>query len=428
MQDWAKRYLRYPAAPVDLVLDGVLFPRDTLKATLRKTLQDRAAADTIRRIHLIAEETELLRSIISPLIVNCDGIRSSSVESIIIWSDHSDRPVDISDFFAHYRFPKMRSLELVNCTISSWDLITSRTSALTILDLYFEDPTPNPTTAQLLSILSSNPRLRMVRLTGCTVPGDGGGMSSPRVPLHHLEELNLSGNFRGIVKLLHCLDHAQNTVITLCLRGGVVGDISRILGPYLRDYLRHRGSSPNGVDLSIFRADRRITLDVGDGHEVHPDSKPSLMTIMVFLSQSPPDNLLQKAILDLVAGTPRGEIISFRAGGNTVVMEDLYAHLPNLRTLYLTKVALSTALPKAADEDILPSLQHVFFSGLVVEHSDWGPLTEFVSRRASSGNKLASLTIAGSSYMRPEVAEGIRGMVGEFTAECLDVDSPSDSR
>ena len=419
LRDWAKRYLRYPAAPVDLVLDGVQFPGDTLDTTLRKALQDCATADTIRRIHLISEDPELPSSILSPLTANCEGIRSSSVESIIIYDDRWDPAVDISDFFAYYRFPKLQSLELINCAISSWDLIMSRTSVLTVLDLYFEDPTPNPTTAQLLSILASNPALRKVWLAGRTVPDDGGGMSSLRVPLHHLKELNLSGDFRNVVELLHRLDHARNTNLTLCLREGVVGDISRFLRPCLRDYLHHRGSSQNGLGLSIFQGDRHITLHVGNRGDVHPESvhMDPLVTITIFLSQSTPNDLLEKAFLDLIADTSREEIVYFQANGNSTVAKDVYAQLPSLRTLHLVKIPISAALPKPnmnEDEGLLPSLQHIVFTGLATDNGDWGPLIAFLSHRVSSGNRLDYLAIIDSSHMGSEVAEGIRSMVGEF--------------
>ena len=424
LQDWAKRYLRYPAAPVDLVLDGVQFSRDTLDAPLRKALQDRAMADTVRRIHLVSEDPELPSSILSPLTADCEGIRSSSVESIIIYDDRWDPAVDVSDFFAHYRFPKLRNLELINCAISSWDLITSRTSVLTVLDLYFEDPTPNPTTAQLLSIFTSNPALRKVWLAGRTVPDDGGGTSSLQVPLHQLKELNLSGDFRNVVELLHRLDHARNTNITLCLREGVIGDISQILRPYLRDYLHHRDSSQNGLGLSVFRRDCAITLRVGNEGDFHPESAytDSLMTITIFLSQSPPKDLLEKAILDLITEASREEIVYFRANSNSAVTEDIYAQLPNLRTLYLVTITLSAALPKPSvneDGGLLPSLQHVVFDRLIADDGDWRPLTTFLSHRLSSGNRLNYLTIVDSSHMGPEVAEGIRSMVGEFRTEGL---------
>ena len=69
---------------------------------------------------------------------------------------------------------------------------------------------------------------------------------------------------------------------------------------------------------------------------------------------------------------------------------------------------------------ILPSLQHLFFKRLIADGGDWEPLKAFLSHRASSGNRLDSLTIIRSSYMRPDVIEGIRSIVLEFRIDKMD--------
>ena len=196
LEDWKKRHLRYSAAPFDLVLDEEPSTGETLdndNNNLRNALQDRVVRDTIRRIHLDDQYSESLRSIISSL-AGSGEIRSNSVESVIILDRSNHTSVDVSDLLAYYRFPKLRRLKLDNCVISSWDLITSRTSTLTILFLAFSHPTPTPTMSQLLSILGSNPALQEISLFGCTIPDDGGGRSSARLSLHHLRELRLSGD------------------------------------------------------------------------------------------------------------------------------------------------------------------------------------------------------------------------------------------
>ena len=214
LEDWAKRHPLYPAAPLDLVLNGTGFRENALDATLRNALQDRAARDTIRRIHLTSEDSELLSSIISLLAANCEGLRSSSMESLILWeSGTEDRGglVDVSGFFAHYRFPKLQRLNLLNCTISSWDTLISRTSALTTLDLNLNDLSPIPTTSQLLLLFASNPTLQKVALAGRAVPDHRGNESSFPVPLRHLKELKLTGGLRNVVGLLHELNHPRTS-------------------------------------------------------------------------------------------------------------------------------------------------------------------------------------------------------------------------
>ena len=417
--DWAKRYPRFQTAPLDLVLRGRRFKGEILaNAALRNALRDRAARDTIRRIHLTTEESELLNSIITPLTANCEGLRSSSVESLILRDESvGTTPVDISDFFAHYRFPKLQRLRLWNCAVSSWSLLTSRTSVLTTLDLSLDDPLPTPTRSQLLSILASNPTLQKVALTGRAVSGYHSGSSSLRVPLHHLKELKLSGGLRNIIGLLDQLDHAKNANLRLNLCECVVGDISQTLLPCLQNYLQHRDKPRNGLGLYVSRqGGNEIIFHMGDVGEIHPSAPESermvsFMGIVVCVDQSPFGNLLEKAIFDLITGTPREEIVYLKTH-RSPVMEGIYSKLPNLKALYSDTIPLSAVLPKG--KGILPSLQHIFFERVVADGGDWGPLVAFLSRRASSGNRLASLTIVRSSFMRTEVVENIRRVVREF--------------
>lgn len=153
-EDWTRWYRRSATAPLDLVLDVVDDYEGYLDDALQNTLHDRVNQDTIRRIHLKSEDSELLNSIISSLTAECEEIRSNSVESLILWNE-GDAPVDVSDFFAHYRFPKLRRLYLSDCTISSWDHLTFRTEALTTLHLDFNPYSPTPTTSQMFSILQT---------------------------------------------------------------------------------------------------------------------------------------------------------------------------------------------------------------------------------------------------------------------------------
>ena len=86
---------------------------------LRDALKHRATADTIRRVHLKAEGSMLVHDIIAELIPKGEELQSNGMESLILWNLDIARPVDVSDFFARYRFPKLRRLELAGCMISS---------------------------------------------------------------------------------------------------------------------------------------------------------------------------------------------------------------------------------------------------------------------------------------------------------------------
>ena len=87
----------------------------------------------------------LIKSMLDPLTADCEEPRSNSMESLLLWNQDHMRTVNVSDFFAHHRFRRLQRLELTNCTISSWDYLISRTSALTTLDLDFTHPSHTPT-------------------------------------------------------------------------------------------------------------------------------------------------------------------------------------------------------------------------------------------------------------------------------------------
>jgi hypothetical protein len=71
IRDWARRYARCRTAPLDLVLKGRA--GDHLDDTLRDALQDRAARDTIRRIHLSGGHASALLSSVISSIINKGG-------------------------------------------------------------------------------------------------------------------------------------------------------------------------------------------------------------------------------------------------------------------------------------------------------------------------------------------------------------------
>ena len=424
-EDWARWHRRSGTAPLDLVLCHG-HDNGTFNATLRDTLQDRAVRDTIRRIHLWHETAAFLSSIISPLIVAREGARANSVESFILFND-DDTPVDTSDFFAHYYFPKLRHLELKNCRIASWDLLMSRTTVLTTLVLRLGYPSPPPTTSQLLSILASNPTLQKLSLSKSAIPDDGGGKSPFQVPLHHLKKLKLAGGLRHVIGLLHRLDHPANMDklnITIC--DCVIVDISQTIGPYLRDYVRRRGRSQNQLGLSVSKSGQHITLCAGDIGAIDPSSSvwgqvATFVKITMELDETPQD-LLEKGVLDFVAHTPREDIVLFRSWGGPIAIQDVSTQLPNLRTLHFGGMPLPPVFQELnldGNKKLLPSLQHIFVEKVFVGDDGWGPIATFLAHRASSGNPLASLTVVNSPHMCLPEKERIKGLVQEFRFDRL---------
>ena len=427
LEDWTRRHLQHQTAPLDLVfgggrfressLDGAWFRGNSLDESLRDALQDRAARDTIRRIHLFARDSEILDSIISSL-AGYEGVQSSCVQSVILQDQSQHTSVDVSDFFAHYRFPELRHLELTNCTISSWDLLTSGTSVLTILNLDIHHHSHAVTSSQILSILRSNPSLRDITLRGDAVPCDGGDKSS-RVALAHLRRLTLAGDLEDVFPLLHQLDYpVKMDNLALHVTDATINDISEIIGPYLRDHLRRRGRSQNGLGLYLSSEDT-IEFGVEDAGKTDFSALAiawlaRLVTAGIQLGQVPPKDLLEEALLNLIAHFPREEVVYFRTCSGPISTKAISAQFPYLRAMHFHGTPLDIAFPKSAlDRDrIFPCLQHLT---LDVEHdNNWKPLITFLDHLASSGNKLNTLEISGCYEMEPEEEEGVRRAVQEF--------------
>ena len=390
--------------------------------TLCDVLRDRAARDTIRRIHLRSEDIVTLSSIISLLTGGGEGVQSNSVESFIL-SNYDDAPVDISNFFAHYRFPKLQRLKLDNCAITSWDLLTSRTTILTSLTLHFSRPSPTPTTPQLFSILTSNPSLQEVSLSEDAVPTDSGGESPYHAPLHHLKELGLDGDPRHVFRLINQLNHPTNTVVKFTLFDCTTADVLQIVGPYLRDYLRRRSRSRMELGLSTSRLDDHTAtmLHISDVAGIDL-STPVLDQIAPFVviamwSNQIPQDQLEKGVLDLVAYIPQDEVVSFHSWDEPAVMDHISPRFPNLRALHSGSIPITAVFSRSnldKNGGISTSLRHLILEQPILDHGDWLPLTYFVSHRSSSWNRLDSLTLKRPPLMRPQLEEYLRGMVREF--------------
>ena len=399
LEDWGRRHRRSGTALLDLVLKGDRYGDRRLNTTLRNVLQERAIRDTVRRVHLTADLPELLSSIISQLTPNREELRSNSMESFILLN-WGGTPVDVSDFFVYYRFPKLRRLHLSYCTTSSpsWDYLASRTSVLTTLALDLILPTPAPTTPQLLSILASNPTLQKVVLIRRAVPDDGGGSSSFRVQLHHLNKLHLQGGLQHILRLLHQLDYPRNMKkLTLELHNCDVADISQIIGPYLRDHLQHHDRPRKGLNLYVSssystRGSSIVILRVGDAGGINfssPGHIDVLAEIIIHLKRIPDEDGLGRATFDFITHVPQEEVVYLETCNDLIAMENASTQFPNLRALSLNMASLS------------------------VDGGDWSPLINLLVHRMSFGNRLDTLVIA-NSRMRPEMEEGIRGMVREL--------------
>jgi len=433
--DWDRWHRRPGTAPLDLVLSGSYYgeygdEEQSLDRHMRHALNDRATKDTIRCVHLEAEDPTLIREIIDDLTTVGEELRSTSMESLVLLNLNNTRPVDVSNFISHYRFPRLRRLDLTNCTLLSWDHLSSQTSILTTLKLDLADRSPTPTTSQLLSVLASNPALRRVVLLRCAMPNDGGGGSSSRVQLHHLKELRLGGNLRHVLKLLTQMDHPRNMdTLTLILYGCNVVDISQTIGPYLRDHLQRRDRPQDGLNILVSSGDTyrapHIILHAGDARGIDFSARSQaevnpFVRIDVVVEGEPRRDVLERMALDLTTYAPREEVVHFRMYNKLAAGVDMYTQFPNLRALSFANMPLPAAFPNPnliGEGKIFPSLEHILLEDMVVGYANWSPLVTFLTHRVSSGSRLNTLVIVSSPHMCPDVVKGIRGIVRELRIE-----------
>ena len=434
LKDWARWCHRSGSAPLDLVLgDYDYYNVDNdyyYGGGLQDELRNRATRDSIRCVHLMANGWGILRSIIGRLTTDHGEPRSIGIESFILLNQDTGptSALDVSDFFAHYRFPKLQRLHLFNCRISSWDLLTSRTSTLTTLVLNLTSPSPTSTMPQLLSILFSNPTLQKVTLGPHAVPNSGGDETSFRVQLHHLKELELEERLRPVIRLLDHLDHPRNLdLLSLILHDSDVTDVSQTIGPYLRGHFQRRDRPQSGLSLHVSSGESskyrgyHIGFQAGDAGEIDFSAPTSVqtnpfVTIAMLLSGTPDRNMLGRAVLDLIAYAPLEEAVYLHACSNPII-EDTRTRFPNLRTLSFDKMFLSAAFPNPdliVDRKILPSLEYVLLKDVVADEGDWTPLTTFLARRVSSGNQMDTLVITGFTHVCRQVVEDLRDMVREL--------------
>ena len=429
-KDWARWHPHSKTAPLDLVLNAPSYNDEYLDEVLVGVLRDRASRNLIRLVHLNSKNQTILKSVLASLTLEDGEVQSNRMESLILCNSSLALPIDVSNFFAGYRFPRLKRLEF-DSIISSWGYLISRTGALTDLSLNFWQPSPNPTISQFLSILKSNPLLQKIKISwGRVFNGSRGGdgdddISSSRVKLDHLKRLELAGNLRHILRLLDRLDHPViSDVLAITLYGCTVTEISQTIEPY---FLKHRQTRdrPQGVlGLHILNDYEKVELSVGSVARMDPGlvQMENILALTVHLDRASPTRMEADAILKLIAHLPREEFVYFQALDKTDAMGNLYASFPNLETLHLVG-HLPALFPKhdsGGDEGILPVLKNLSLESLTMNKDGWRPLTTFLAGRKSSGKRLGTLRIFNSGHMCSEVKESVKGAVQDFDTADLD--------
>ncbi|KAF9647992.1 hypothetical protein BDM02DRAFT_3187522 [Thelephora ganbajun] len=293
LQDWKKRYHRSRFVPLDLVLDGNKCDSwESFDESLQNAVGGRVTRGTIRQVHLNSHDMNTLTSIISSLTPDDEGAQNENIESIIVrnWGPH---PVDVSKFLARSRLSKLRLLDLSgNVRILSWDFLAFRTTLLTALMLGINELSSSPslTTSQLLSVLTSNPNLRELKLLNLAIPNDTDGATF-QVPLRNLNMLSLTGDFRHVLGLLRQLILPE-TLDNIHLAGFncTVGDISQTFGPYMRNYFQRdaRFQDRLGLYSSSSPTSISIAVNVISTHFIVLMPKPPFVVFMLLLADQPP--------------------------------------------------------------------------------------------------------------------------------------------
>jgi hypothetical protein len=435
LREWKNRHSHPGVTPLDLVLRKHPDDHDAIvDEPLQGTLRNRALQDTIRQIHLGGIDPNILQPIappilqliISSLTPDGEGVRHSSIESIDLRT--SDGTVlDVSNFFVRYSLPKLRTLFLHGALgIPPWDRLVPHTTLLTTLSLDINGPPPQ-TTSQLLSILASNPNLQELSMTRSVIPEDDDG-STFQVPMRNLRVLELAGELRPMFRLLDRLAFAGTLDrIFLSALDSTVEDVLQISGPYLRGYFQrdHRLQNRLAVDVSANAGGLSIYIDIAEERPSwtsHRRGSPPVEFGAVLAGITPP-GVLDNLCLDLIASTPQELVSRLQLNTNSLPanrMEDLLIVMPNIETLYLSKVVLSKCFlqPKPdgphTNTKLLPSLRYLDLGDVTLTDDGWGHLTTYLIHQ-TSGGQVISLHASGSSHMCPEAMSEVVGLVEEFS-------------
>jgi hypothetical protein len=433
LREWKNRYPYPGVAPLDLVLykhsSDHSSDRDvTVPEPLQDALRNRAMQGIIRQIHLSGTDLRILRPVILSLTPDGEGVQHSSIESIDLRPQRFT--LDVSNFFARHRLPKLRSLFLHGTLrMPPWGRLVPHTTLLTTLSLAISGPPPTlpPTTSQLLSILVSNPNLQELVMTYSVIPADD-DRSTFQVPIRHLKRLELTGELRPMFRLLDRLAFpGMLDRIFLSALDSTVEDVLQISGPYLRSYFQHDRRPQDELGVDICSINNRFSIDINTtGKSCLQTSSwnepPPFWGFRMIPDEIIPSDVLDNLCLNFIVFTPQERVSRLHLITNAPAnrMEDILIAMPNIETLRLSKVALSKRFlqPKPngphANTKLLPSLRYLDLCDIALPDGDWGHLTTYLAHQ-TSGGRLISLRASGRSRMRREVMSKIEGLVEAFS-------------
>ena len=331
--------------------------------------------------------------------------------------------MEVSNFFARSHLSRLRLLNLRgNFYLSSWDFLAPRTTLLTALSLEISTFLPSPTlpTSQLFSFLASNPNIRELRLSNAALPNDA-DTSILKVQLRNLKTLSLRGKFRHLFGLLRRLILPEVLDdISLGMFDPTVEDISQTFGPYIRDhFLRTTGFQDN---LQLFTSFSGGHISIGISHiqATVRERQVQWVQFAVTLTEQPPD-IQERLLIDLIAPIPLERVASLDTSGSKKLPEELFRMMPNIETMRITGAKLTEGFLQPnpggpyADTKLLPSLRLLCLYVVLQNDDDWGHLVTYLAHQTSDGQTISLEVMGEFPYDRPEVVNGIKGLVKEFT-------------
>ena len=434
---WSQRYRRSGITPIDITLSTYDDARERsgicFDGPLRDALRDRAARDSIRSVHLRGWDTKLLHPVISSLILDGEDIRDSSIESLVL----GNSLLDISDFLAHYRFPKLRTLRLsISPGISPWDHLKLQPTSLITLSLGSTEPAGKnrPNTSQLLSILASYPNLQDLSLHGAMIPHDVEDGFTHRVPLRHLKKLSLRGDCCQIFQLLGRLECPDTLdCVDLDLEECVGEEIPELLKSYLQDRIRRDDRFQDRLGIYISFIFNLVVFGVGVVGEFNTTTMvpgygcPSVSFRAIFRDRFP-QGAEEKLCVDLIALTPRERVVRFTGGPTMRAVGDLLVAMPNIEDLSLKEPVVSDMFLRPdplSHAKLLPSLRRLCLDCPTLQNDgDWSSLIAYLAHQTSDGQAISLRLHARNVTVPPEVVKEMEGLVDEFSFMMMGSDTP----
>ena len=425
LDQWSRRYQRSGIAPLDLVLNVPYHLRDanpvSFDGPLRDALRDRVASDSIRSIHLQGLGGDLLYSVISSLTLDGNDIRYNSIESLILESTD----LDISNFLARYRFPKLRDLRLSTIArISSWDYLKLQAASLTTLSLEFTAISSTPTSSQLHSILASYPNLQNLSLCESMIPNHVGDGPVFRAPLRCLKRLYLRGGCRHVFRLLDQLEYPDTLDhVSLGLLECVAESISGSLAPYLQDRIRRDHRFQDRLEIHASSIPNCISFKFNVVGESDASTTPSRwhrtpsVSFRALFSEAMPQRAGEVLCVSLITLIPQEHVVGFTGRLSTRAMTDLAVTMPNIEDLYLTGLVISDTFLRPdppSRTKLLPSLRRLSLGYLTLQNDDWTPLINYLTHQTSGGQVISLRLCGGRNLVPPDVAREIEKLVQEF--------------